>query len=102
MASNDAVRFTDTDPAELITRLSAEDGKGIWICGGADLAQQLAAQNLIDVYSITIVPVLLGSGIRLFEREMGEIRLRLLEAKSCSGMTNLVYARKHPFQGGLP
>ena len=64
--SSEKVRFTDTSPVDLAERLKKENGKEIWICGGANLIGQLVNADLIDCYYITVVPTLLGSGIRLF------------------------------------
>lgn len=36
LASSEKIRFTDSNPAELIRSLKKEKGKGIWICGGAN------------------------------------------------------------------
>lgn len=53
---------------ELINKLQQENGKNIWICGGANLVNQCVKANLIDEYQITTVPVILENGIRLFEK----------------------------------
>lgn len=93
MDSSEKIRFTDAGPAALVKKLRTENGKGIWICGGASIVQQLVAEDLIDCYFITIIPVLLGCGIRLFEHGTDKIKLRLLETRSYNGMTDLVYIR---------
>lgn len=69
-------------------------GKDVWICGGANLIQQLVNEDLIDYYYITVIPTLLGSGIRLFENGKYEIKLRLLNTQSYNDMTDLIYARR--------
>ncbi len=56
------IRFTNMNPVDLIKSLREENGKDIWICGGAHLVQQLINDDLIDYYYITIIPTLLGSG----------------------------------------
>lgn len=91
---SEKIRFTNINPVDLIQRLKKENGKDIWICGGANLVQQLVNKNLIDCYYITIVPTLLGSGIRLFENVKHEIKLRLLSTQSYNGMTDLIYMRR--------
>ena len=75
-------------------KLKAENGKNIWICGGANIVQQLINQNIIDNYYITVIPTLLGSGIRLFEHIEHEILLKLLHTQSYHGMSDLVYTRR--------
>lgn len=92
--SSEKIRFVNINPVELVKRLKGEDGKDVWICGGADLVQQFVNEDLIDRYHITVVPVLLGSGIRLFENGKDKIYLRLLDTQSYNGMTELVYERR--------
>lgn len=92
--SSEKIRFVNTDPVGLVKRLKGEDGKDVWICGGADLVQQFVNEDLIDRYHITVVPVLLGSGIRLFENGKDKIYLRLLDTQSYNGMTELIYERR--------
>ena len=92
--SSEKVRFTDTSPVDLVERLKKENGKDIWICGGANLIGQLVNEDLIDCYYITVIPILLGSGIRLFESIKREIKLRLLNTQTYNGMTDLIYVRR--------
>ncbi len=92
--SSEKVRFINENPVELIKRLREENGKGIWICGGANLIQQLVKENAIDCYYITVIPTILGSGIRLFEKADHEIKLRLLKTQSYNGMTDLIYTKR--------
>lgn len=92
--SSDKIRFTDTAPVDLIKNLQKESGKDIWICGGADLVSQLTNEDLIDCYYVTVIPTLLGSGIRLFDSIKHEIKLRLLGTRSYNGMTELIYTRR--------
>ena len=92
--SSEKVRFINVNPTDLVKELKEECGKDIWICGGASLVQQLINENLIDYYYITVIPTLLGSGIRLFENTVNEIKLKLLKTQSYNGMTELIYARR--------
>lgn len=59
-----AVEFTDRDPVEVVRELKAEDGAGIWLCGGGALAAVLADE--IDRLALKLNPVLFGDGVRLF------------------------------------
>ena len=63
----EAVRFVDQDPVTLVDTLKKQEGKDIWINGGPTIIQPLIQANLIDQYRLTIVPVLLGAGTRLFQ-----------------------------------
>jgi len=92
--SSEKIRFVNINPVDLAKRLKEENGKDIWVCGGANLVQQLINENLIDNYYITVIPTLLGSGIRLFEKGNFEIKLKLLNTQSYNGMTDLIYTRR--------
>ncbi len=92
--STDKIRFTEEDPCQLVNRLKIEEGKQIWICGGAVLVNQLMQADLIDQYFINVIPTILGDGIRLFDRMDREIKLRLVKTKSYNGITDLVYERR--------
>lgn len=92
--SSEKICFTQNNPVELVKKLRKENGKDIWICGGADIIRQLMAEDLIDCYYITVIPTLLGSGIRLFPDGKQKIDLRLLKTRSYNGMIDLVYMRR--------
>ena len=62
--------------------LKHQDGKDIWICGGADVLNQCVRENLIDRYIITTVPVILGAGIRLFAKNGVAARLKWKDVKT--------------------
>lgn len=92
--SSEKIHFTHESPIELVKKLREEKGKGIWICGGANIIQQLVQEDLIDCYYITVIPTILGSGIRLFEKADHEIKLKLQKTQSYNGMTDLVYTKR--------
>lgn len=52
------------DVAARVAELKAEPGADIWLCGGGDLAGQLADQ--IDEVQLKINPLALGRGVPLF------------------------------------
>ena len=62
--------------------------------GGADLVQQLWKEDLIDVYYISVIPILLGNGIRLFGENGSRIPLKLVKTRSYNGITDLIYERR--------
>ena len=71
--------------------LKTRPGRDIWLCGGAALAQALAAAGLIDRYEITVIPTLLGGGVPLFGALEQEQKLRLLGTGTFNGMAELIY-----------
>ena len=64
------------------------------MCGGAQLARRMMALDLIDVYQLTVMPVILGGGVRLFPPEGPALPLRLTRHTGCNGVVELVYVRR--------
>ena len=91
---SDEIIFTNENLKDLLTRLKMDSGKDIWICGGANIANQLIDLDLIDRYHISVVPTILGDGIPLFKKRNREIKLKLISTKSYNGITDLVYERR--------
>lgn len=88
------VRFLSENPCEFVKRLKLFEGKNVWICGGADITQQLLKEDLIDIFHLTIIPIILGNGIRLFEKNGRKIPLRLVASHCYNGITELIYDRR--------
>lgn len=91
LPSTDNIKFVQDNPCQIVRRLKQEPGKGIWICGGSNVIQPLLQNGLIDEYYISVIPVILGSGIRLFEEIPNEIKLRLVGSQTYNGIMELVY-----------
>ena len=87
----DEITFTTQSPAALIVQLKARPGKDIWVCGGANVANQFIKLNLIDRYHITVIPTILGAGVRLFDGDNAQIKLKLVATETYNGMADLVY-----------
>ena len=94
MENTEEITFISEDITELSKRLKAEEGKSIWICGGADIIRQFHQKGLIDEYSLTVIPTILGGGVRLFDGESQETQLKLESTKCYNGMVDLVYKKR--------
>lgn len=88
------IKYVNMDIKELINKLKQEEGKNIWICGGANLVNQCVKENLIDEYQITTIPIILGSGFRLFEENNKKIRLKLKSIKEENGLILGIYEKR--------
>ena len=78
----------------LISILKNQEGKHIYCDGGAETVHQLLQEDLIDELTISIIPVLLGDGIRLFKGDLQEQKLQLINAQSFEkGLMQLRYIR---------
>jgi len=86
------VSFTP-DPISTLKALKAQEGKDIFLFGGAKLTQSCLKENLIDVFILGIVPVILGQGIRLFE-ESPMIPLHLTKQTIEEGLVILYYVKR--------
>jgi dihydrofolate reductase len=70
----------------------AAGSKDVLLAGGANVAQQCLAARSIDEVNVSVVPVLLGRGERLFDN-LGDANLKLeqVRAVEAPGVTHLRY-----------
>ncbi len=75
---------------DLVLRLKSEQGKNIFIDGGAEIVNELLKENLIDEFIISVIPILVGSGTKLFKDGRPEQKLDLISTKQYEkGLTQL-------------
>lgn len=80
---------------ELVEQLKSESGKNIYCDGGAEIVNELLKSDLIDEFIISIVPILVGNGTRLFKNGRPEQQLELVNSETFdTGLTQLHYKRK--------
>lgn len=84
---------TDGIESALAQALDAARGADVAIGGGADVAQQYLAAGLVDELCLSVVPVLLAGGTRLFENVPRDVALEQLDAVPAPGVTHLIYRR---------
>ena len=77
--------------AEEIERLRAEPAQGDIAIGGATLAAEAAALDLIDEYRARVYPVLVGGGIPFFPQGERRVDLELAETRTFG--SRVVYFR---------
>ncbi|MFD7864933.1 dihydrofolate reductase family protein [Streptomyces sp. NPDC059783] len=61
------VELVADDPVETVRELKRQEGKDIWLLGGAALAESLYGE--IDALILKVGPLTVGNGIPLFSRE---------------------------------
>lgn len=77
---------------QLIIDLKKQSGKNIYCDGGAEVVHELLKENLIDEFIISVIPILLGGGTKLFKDERPEQKLKLVSIKQFEkGLTQLHY-----------
>lgn len=93
-AENEDVTTTAENPVDVVRALKAEEGAGIWLCGGGALAGALADE--VDRLVLKVNPVLLGDGIPLFASGRSDPRwFELVESTPyASGVVIAEYVRR--------
>ena len=72
--------------------IEAAAGSDVWLVGGGDVAAQFARLGLVDELIVTMVPVLLGSGMRLHPDVAVTTPLRLVDThRFASGAVELAF-----------
>ncbi|WP_329038397.1 dihydrofolate reductase family protein [Streptomyces sp. NBC_01725] len=84
-------RLASGSLAEEIERLRAEPGEGDIAIGGATLAAEAAASDLIDEYRARVYPVLVGGGLPFFPHDERRVDLELVETRTFN--SKVVYHR---------
>jgi dihydrofolate reductase len=72
------------DVAGQLTELKRRPGKNIQIPGSPALVRSLLGSGLLDELRLSICPVVVGSGMRLFEDMTHRVRLKVAESKTFS------------------
>ncbi len=83
--------FLSGDITEAYRTALAAAGERNLLVIGADVARQGVAAGLVDEIWITLLPVLLGDGVRLFARPGGDVELDTIDVGRAGRMTNLRY-----------
>ena len=89
----DGFTFYAKNPVDAVSDWQRLGFGHVYVDGGNLISQFLEA-GLIDEMTITVAPILLGSGKRLFHRILTTTPLQLVNSKSFpSGMVTLQYQR---------
>jgi dihydrofolate reductase len=88
-------RIFDGDLADGIRELKAEEGKPISAIGGATFMRSLIAAGLVDEFHLVTHPVILGSGLPIFNGLEQRLYLKLKDVKVFPGGTTVhIYTNK--------
>jgi dihydrofolate reductase len=90
--TRDTVQFYSGDLAQLVNERLRPTFRSIWFVGGGAVSGECLRLRLADEVRYSILPVLIGDGIRFFDRLDTDIALHLAEVKAYrSGMVALCY-----------
>jgi len=90
------IRFVQGRPREFVDDMRAAAGdQVVWLMGGGNLADQFVEDGALDDLLLSVAPVVLHKGIRMFERSrIVSPPLELIEARQRGPMVELRYELK--------
>jgi dihydrofolate reductase len=87
-------RSNGNTPSSVVKEMQARGLRRAWLVGGGKLAAAFRAEGLITEHIVSVIPVLLGSGIPLFDGPGSAETLKLLGSKTYdSGIVQLRYTK---------
>jgi len=86
----ESAKLANRDIEEEVLELKQQSGKDILV-GSRSLIIQLMKLNLIDEYQLCIHPVIVGTGLPLFENIKDRTVLKLIKTKTFSGGAVTLY-----------
>jgi dihydrofolate reductase len=85
-----------SDAAAAVATIKEQPGEDLVVLGSGELVQSLMRRNLVDEYVLSIHPLVLGSGRRLFPDGGRFAALRLIDTKTTT--TGVVIATYRPVE----
>jgi dihydrofolate reductase len=83
------------DVAATVNKIKNEEGKDIWLFGGASLVTTFMNEGLVDELMLAVHPILLGNGKPLFNGIQQRIKLHLSDVKTfSSGLVQIFYVAR--------
>jgi dihydrofolate reductase len=93
--SRDTIEFYSGDLAQLVNDQLRPAFTNIWFVGGGAVATECIRLGLADEIRYSIVPILIGDGIRFFDKLTGDTALHLMGVDPYrTGMVELRYELK--------
>lgn len=85
-------RLVTGDLAEEVAKLKEQPGKNIQIPGSPRLVRSLLRDGLLDELSLMVHPIVVGSGMRLFDEMTDQVGLKLVKSTTLSaGVLSVTY-----------
>lgn len=92
--SKDKVIYVD-DVDNMMTQIKSSSKKDIFLIGGAQVIELMLRHHLIDEFHISIIPTLLGDGIKLFLKHEIPQDLKLVKTDTYKdGIVKVIYVKK--------
>lgn len=98
--TRETVEFCSGDLAQLVNGRLRPAFRSIWFVGGGSVSGECLRLGLADEVRYSILPILIGDGIRFFEKLDRDVSLHLKEVKGYkSGLVALRYEARGPTCG---
>jgi dihydrofolate reductase len=91
--------FRAGEPTAILAGLHAEGARSVYVDGG-EVISRFLREGLLDELTISVIPMVLGDGIRLFKGELPRRAMRLAGSRVFS--SGLVQLRYLPFPAHAP
>ena len=88
-----SVELHSGDLAQLVNERLRPNYRNIWFAGGGAVCGECLRRGLADEVRYSMLPVLIGDGVRFFDQLDADVPLHLMESKAYrNGMVELRYA----------
>ncbi len=92
--AHDKVEFVSGNPLEWFKIETNNNPMRFWLVGGSSIIKAFQDEELIDEFIISVVPVMLGAGIPLFQSHKSPYNLKLKNVEDYpSGLVQLTYVK---------
>lgn len=89
----DGVERTSLSPREFVSQLDDAGVQRAWLVGGGELAGSFHEAGLIDRYIVSLMPVVLGAGVRLLGQNGSLARLEVDALRRFGDVVQITYRR---------
>jgi dihydrofolate reductase len=79
------------DVDKLVKGILSDSGTNIWLIGGTEIISAFVNLDFVDEMIISIIPVVLGKGIPLFQNIGKEVKLELIKTTDYDALVELHY-----------
>lgn len=95
-ANGTSFHFLSAEPEEALRKaVAAADGRDVRVGGGATTVREYLRAGLVDDLHVGVTPILIGSGIRLWDDLRGfESGYRVTSEVAESGVTHITFSRE--------
>lgn len=79
------------DAGKLVNGMISNSGTNVWLIGGAETISMFLNLGFVDEIILSIIPVVLGSGVPLFKDVGREVKLELIKTSNYDKLVELHY-----------